>query len=234
MPARLGELEELQRWLLERLQDGLRSECPEFVEAFEGATPEEHEKRLREGWDDLLGDELRPWSELLTALLDLEVQLDRVRIAVNGLGQAPDGRMVHFWTDVTPPVLQGCLERVEYLVKRARRRGIVDGPTADSLRSKIRELRDSPALKRMRDEWTHGAFVSRGDSWLGTAERQRMWEPVAMEVGGGDVLSSMYKWAFFRKEHRHRAVQQVAQSLVVLTQHVLSEIHRVAAVNSSA
>ena len=126
MSARLGEIKELQRWLLDRLEYDLRRERPEFVHAFETATDEEHKMRLREGWDDLLGDELPPWPELLTALLDVELKLDEVRHGIAQLGAAVDGQAVHYWSGAIPARVTSCLECLEHLVKRAGRTDVMD------------------------------------------------------------------------------------------------------------
>lgn len=162
------------------------------------------EKLDAERWAGELGDPNKPWPELLTALLDLQIGAEWMRFTVDSLASAADGRSVRFFVDYFPVSAQAVLERTRHLALRCTRTGVVDRHEGDGVVARAEELLGSDAVASLRHQTAHGGFAAGGGSTsvISSPERDRLWELQSL-VGfrrQDDILDPMYRSALLFRD----------------------------------
>jgi hypothetical protein len=121
MPDVDSSLESLRAWCFARLLADLKAKQPGFVEAFNAQYDPEGEPDLPAIRAQMNFPPCQPWSDVLGAILSIELGLMELDFALLSLAKAPDGLAVWFHYRQIPFQASSCFERLEYLVKRLSR-----------------------------------------------------------------------------------------------------------------
>lgn len=161
--------------LLEKMRAELELNNPQFVSLLKSGNPENSFN-----WRDAekeLDEQTQPWSQLLDALLDLELALDFVARSAEGIKQATDGRDLHFFIQMLSIQMRASLERLEFFLKRmVRGHVITDG---QRLISRVSEAKNHEGLRTSRNTSAHGRFIGT-DRPIGDTQTETYWEPYAI------------------------------------------------------
>src|SRR3989304_1711635 len=146
----LVEFTNLKNKLYEAAANALVAANPDYVQTFRQRMKEtrgDFERVINETKPLLHGHELRGWSDLLTALLDLQVVLKKVKLSlrllradVAGTPQETGARIVYHFDHWTFE-MDALLERLDKLVARGFRRLV--RPTDSGWRGKEKNVRDN-------------------------------------------------------------------------------------------
>lgn len=181
--------------LLRGLERKLRAEAPgaiTWIERLADGSPVEYFKQHPDVWPRVLRSFDAPERRLLSALLDVQFGLDSVRFYSERGVAATNHRELHMAMTVMPVLVERLLERMEHLIKRARRAGLVDEQTEKAVMRELARYRDADSFLSERGPSAHGAYVSE-DAWLLTPEQQRLWELAALTTAPKDPMSWTYE-----------------------------------------
>ena len=185
----------LYHLLLRRLERKLRTEAPDaiaWIERLAEGSPTEYFRQHPEVWPRVLGAFDAEERQLLSGLLDAQFGLDSVRFYSHRSLTATTHRELHMATTVMPILVKRLLERIEHLIKRAHRTGLVDEATRSTVMGELKRYRDADSFLSERDPSAHGAYVS-AKAWLRTPERDRLWELAALTTAPGDPMAWTYQ-----------------------------------------
>ena len=167
--------------LLGRLEERLRNDAPTAVQWFErmeGKSAAEYFLRHPEVWKRRLRSFEASEREMLSAVFDIDFGLDLIRFLSDQALTAKDRRTIYAVAHMLAVGVQALFERLDQMVKRAHRNGMIVKKTEIRLLKDIKASMNDPLL-RMRDASAHGSFVS-AESVLRNPERARMWEVLAL------------------------------------------------------
>ncbi len=185
-------LYELFLAILERKLKVEASEAVRWIDQLAEGDPTDFLQRHPSVWPRVLGAFDANERRLLSGLLDVQLGLDAVRYYSGRALVATDLRELYMVTTMMPILVERLLQRVEHLVKRARRTGLVDETTESEVMAETGRYRAADPLLAERDPSAHGAYVS-DEAWIRTPEKLRYWELVALTDAAGDPMAWTYR-----------------------------------------
>ena len=181
--------------LLRRLEHELRAEAPNaiaWIERLAEGNPTEYFEQHPDVWPRTLRSFDAKERRLLSALLDVQFGLDSVRFYSERSLAATNHREIHMAMTVMPVLVERLLERMEHLIKQARRAGLVDEATESAVMVEVARYRNADSFLSERGPSAHGAYVSE-DAWLRTPEKNRLWELAALTTVPKDPMAWTYQ-----------------------------------------
>jgi hypothetical protein len=211
----LVEFTNLKRKIHQAAAETLAGVNPNYVHTFRRRLEETRGdlERVIDETRPLLGEAFRDWPDVLTAVLDVELVLDKVKRSLaflrTDVGDTPeeDGAKVVYHVDHWILQMDALLERFDKLVALVFRR--VVRPKDREWQTKERALRhDIKKMKveiaKRRDPLAHGL----GGGVTGIQE-DFLWEPgLASNSSDVDLVASLYHQVGPRRERWHSYLEQ--------------------------
>jgi len=170
-----NEIKKIQSFLLASLRKDLEANNPDFVKLMVDGTAENSfnfPKAVK-----LLTEPTEPWSELLSLLLDLELGYDFCKLTVENISNTSCDRELHFHIRTYSIYFRAILERLECLVKKLNRKGVISD--INKVLEFTSEALKHPGLNQERHTAAHGRFTGT-DSPIGGVQTEHFWEPLAI------------------------------------------------------
>lgn len=202
--------------LLGRLEERLRNDAPAAVQWFERMEEKsaaEYFVRHPDVWERNLRSFEASEREMLSAVFDIDFGLDLIRFLSDQALSAKDRRTIYAAAHMLAIGVQALFERLDHMVKRAYRNGMIVKKTEIRLLKDI-EARMNDPLLRMRDASAHGSFVS-AESVLRNPERTRMWEVLALTGITAKPLAWMHEGEVDSEFHKQTGVRLSAVETLV-------------------
>ena len=215
-PNHLVQFTNLKRKICEAARNALIAANPEYVQTFLRRLEETSGDldRVIDETKPLLGERLKDWTDLLNAVLDVELVLDKAKRSLmflrSDIEGTPEesGAWVVYHIDHWTFQMDALLERVDKLVALVLRRLV--RPKDNTWQAKQKAIRDD--VKKMKDEiakrrdpLAHGL----GGGVLGIQE-ERLWEPfLAGRAFDVDIVASFYERASPKKQRWHSFLEPV-------------------------
>lgn len=165
----------LENTMLDGMRDKLKVDSPMFVQILEEGTPENGYNYLAAEAE--LSAPVQPWSDLLSALLDLELGLDFFQLSSERLANTSNGRELHYFIQTMAIYMRSSLERLEHLCKR-----LVRSKVTGSLEKELEAISDGlkgKGLIQLRHTSAHGRFTGT-DRKIADTQTEFYWEPYSI------------------------------------------------------
>ncbi|RLT42267.1 MAG: hypothetical protein DWI58_06960 [Chloroflexi bacterium] len=184
--------EALRHRLLQMLASRMEREQSDLVDEIRatagGGAQELSDAMTR--WEGRLGERQRPESAALGAIFDLDLGMDHLLFAVEGVEAAKDPRTLWVMADMVTVYYFAALERMGDLAKRFQRSGLIDDVVSGWV-SKERAFRSDAPILEYRHEVAHSAQHS-ADAVRKAPERAHLWELMALLGGTENPFEMTY------------------------------------------
>lgn len=211
----------LENTMLDGMREKLKADSPKFVQILEEGTSENGYNYLVAETE--LSSPVQPWSDLLSALLDLELGLDFFQLSSERLANSSSGRELHYFIQTMAIYMLSSLERLEHLCKR-----LVRSKVTGSLGKELEAISDGlkgKGLIHLRHTSAHGRFTGT-DRKIADTQTEYYWEPYSIIRLNENHLEG---WHTAQKNNMHvlkREYGKQCQSFMDFIESILHSVHK--------